>query len=511
MWACGRIAAGVPGVAAAERCHTFRMSRSARWIALLLLAFSAPAPAAAQGPTPCSGDPTQARPLTLTVGGQPATGLYAVPLAPPRGLVVFGHGAANTSDSWKHHLTAVAQREGVIAVAMDYRGMQVTGRSAERGTVTARGWPAKAGAEDLVAAAQHFDGACPGLAGITIHGVSMGGNMTGLAVAANAKRADGRPLFDYWIAVEGVHNVTETYHEARLAAPAVEFARITVEDIEAEMGGPFEAQASTYLERTNVNRVTDVAGSGVRGVILVHAYEDGTVPYNQSLEMAGRLRDAGVPTDFYSVGRRGSDEKDTTIGGYGGVQTGNAGHGWEGSTTHVVIQTGFDRLNALLTRGEPAPCDRDFRVDESPGNVSPDPREAPAGCEGDPLPPAAARDAPCRDTRPPSPVTVRVRRDGRDVTLRGRATDRGCGRIARVLVAVGRRERGGGCRFVGRRGRLGPRRPCRRARYLRARGREIWRLDLRRLPRGRYVARALAVDAAARRGPAGRARRFTIR
>lgn len=86
------------------------------------------------------------------------------------------------------------------------------------------------------------------------------------------------------------------------------------------------------------------------------------------------------------MGRRGSDEKDTTIGSYAGIQSGNAGHGWEGSTTHVVIQTGFDRLNPLITRGEPAPCDRDFRVDESPSNVAPDPAEGSADCRADPHP-----------------------------------------------------------------------------------------------------------------------------
>lgn len=492
-------------------------------LAVLLLGLLVPGTASA---AECSGDPAEVRPLTLTVGGEPATGLYTVPSGRPRGLVVFGHGAANTSDSWRRHLVTAAQREGVIAVAMDYRGMEVTGRHEERGTVTARGWPAKAGAEDLVAAAQHFDRECRGLAGIVLYGVSMGGNMTGLAMAAKAKRADGRPLFDYWFAIEGVHNLTETYQEARAVAPAVAFARTTVEDIEKETGGPLETHAAAFAERTNLNRVQDIADSGVRGVLFVHAYEDGTVPYNQSQEMTRALRQAGVPTDLYSVGGRGSDEPDTTIGGYAGAQSGNAGHGWEGSETHVVIQTGLDRLNALLTRGEPAPCDRDFRVDEQPSNVSPDPKQAPAGCKPDPLPPAGPSGpgsgggqggsgggavAPCRDTLAPARVAVRVRRRGRRVTIRGRATDRGCGRIARVVVAVARRSGRGRCRFVGRRGRLGRKRSCRRLRYVTARGRETWALRLRRLPRGRYVVRAFAFDEAGLSGPRSRARRFVIR
>jgi hypothetical protein len=346
--------------------------------------------------------------------------------------------------------------------------------------------------------------------------------MTGLGIAARAKRSDGRPLFDYWIAVEGVHNLTESYQEARTVAPAVPFAATTVEDMEAETGGPLETHSEAFAERTNLQRVGDIAASGVRGVILVHAFEDGTVPYNQSEEMTRALRQAGVPTDLYSVGGRGSDESDSTVGGYAGVNSGNAGHGWEGSDAHVVIQTGLDRLTALLTRGEPAPCDRDFRVDDQPSNVSPDPREAPEGCKPDPLPPAphggsgpgpgpgGGTVAPCRDTLAPAPVAVRVRRGGRRVTLTGRAADRGCGRVARVLVAVARRSSGGRCRFLTRRGRLGRARSCRRPRYVVASGRETWRLR-RRLPRGRYIAFARARDDGGRRGPRGRVVRFRLR
>jgi hypothetical protein len=395
---------------------------------------------------------------------------------------------------------------------MNYRGMQVTGRDPDHGTEAARGWPAKAGSADLVAAAQHFDRMCPGLGGIVMYGVSMGANMTGLAVAAGSKRADGRPLFDYWIAIEGVHNVIESYQVARAFSPVTEFAAVTRDDIEREMGGPFETRAATYAERTNVNRVADVAASGVRGVILVHAFENGTVHYNQSLEMTLRLRDAGVPTDLYSVGGSGAGEPGTTIGGYAGVQTGNAGHGWEGSTTHVVIQSGFDRLNALITRGEPTPCNRDFRIDDRSSNISPEPRVAPASCKPGPLPPTGQPGAPCRDMRASAAVAVRVARRGRTPTFNGRAADRDCGRVARVLVAVARREGRGRCRFLGRHGRLGSRRPCRGAVYLKASGHRSWHLRVRRpLPDGHYFARAVAIDTAGRRSPAGPLTRFAVR
>lgn len=479
--------------------------------AAIVLAF---APAAASAAT-CTGDPATVEPLTITVAGQPATGLFTLPSGPPRGLVVMGHGASNTADSWRKHMAATSQRDGVITVAMNYRGMQVLGRDPERGTETARGWPAKAGAEDLVAAAQHFDRLCPGLPGIVMYGVSMGGNMSGLGVAAQAKRSDGRPLFDYWVAIEGVHNVTETYKEARaVAASGNEGAATARDDIEAEMGGPLESAPDAYFERTNVNRVPDIAASGVRGVILVHAYEDGTVPYNQSVEMARRLRDAGVPADLYSVGRKGEGEAGTTIGSYGSVPTGNAGHGWEGSQTHIVTLSGFDRLSALITRGEPAPCNRDFEINDTPQGISPDPKAAPDGCKPDPLPPAGsgARGGGCVDREAPAPVSARVARGSGRVTLSGRAADRGCGRIARVLVAISRKAGKSRCRFLKSNGRLGGPRPCKRRSYVRAAGHESWRLRLgRRTPRGRYSAVAVAVDQGGRRGPPGRAVRFRVR
>src|SRR5918999_1906023 len=121
--------------------------------------------------------------------------------------------------------------------------------------------------------------------------------------------------------------------------------------------------------------------------------------------MTTRLRDADVPVDFFTVGRRGSNERDTTVTGYAGAQGEMAGHGSESSETHIVIQTGFDRLNALLTRGEPEPCNRDFQVDDHPSNVSPDPRTPSSACRPDPLPPAGAR---CADRAKPAVVRTRL-------------------------------------------------------------------------------------------------------
>ena len=104
-------------------------------------------------------------------------------------------------------------------------------------------------------------------------------------------------------------------------------------------------------------------------------------------------------------------------------------------------------------------------------------------------------------------------RSGRS-TLRGRASDRGCGPRGRggiltgVRVAIAKRV-GRACRHLGSDGRLGARRSCRRPRYLdaRRRGGRFTFSSARRLPAGRYVALSRAADRegnAERRGPRNR-------
>src|SRR4051794_27310117 len=90
----------------------------------------------------------------------------------------------------------------------------------------------------------------------------------------------------------------------------------------------------------------------------------------------------------------------------------------------------------------------------------------------------------------------------RVVTLRGRSSDRGCGRggagkVRRVRVAVGRRYANQKCRFLKPNNRFGPLVSCLRTTYLSTKGTTRWSIRLRRrLPRGRYVVWVRGVDAA---------------
>lgn len=322
----------------------------------------------------CSDKSDGASELNLRVDGENATGRYALPAKTPEGLVVFGHGYGHTSASWVGHMTRAANDHGVAAVAMDYRGIQISPDSNGDGLPESRGWNARKGAADLVAAAQHFEKLCPGIETITIFGVSMGANMTGLAVAEQATRSDGSPLFDYWFDIEGAVNVIETYLGARALAPVNGTAANAYADIEAEMGGPIENDPAPYLDRAVVTHADEIGASGVKGVVLVHGLDDGLVPYNQSREMSSLLLEAGVPLDFYTVGRRSPEsEQETTATGYVGGQLDPdyksplAGHASEKSTTHIIMVTAFERLWQLMDENQAPGVYREFFVDGEAG------------------------------------------------------------------------------------------------------------------------------------------------
>lgn len=323
----------------------------------------------------CTDDRRSAERLVVRVDGEKATGHYALPEAAPKVLVVFGHGYGHTSFSWIEHMKEAADR-GLAAATMDYRGLKVLPDEDGDGLPGSRGWPAKKGSEDLLAATRLFDRSCPSIEKIVILGVSMGANMAGLAVAEagregltkydhEARGYGEEPLFDYWINVEGATNVTETYFEARsVSLSGNKTAVNAVTDIEAEMGGPFESRSETYLERTVVNRASDIAAAAIDGVVMAHALNDGLVPYNQSREMAAVLAANGVPSDFYTVTTRDKDSEgtDTTLTSYASAEDEKyvpfAGHASEKSSKHIVMNVAFDQLWDLAAGGDVDGLDR---------------------------------------------------------------------------------------------------------------------------------------------------------
>lgn len=338
---------------------------------------TAPAPRTPGPDNPnCIGSPGAI--LTINAGG--GSGFYALPDQPARGIVVFAHGYGHDAADWSKHLTDTARRDHVVAVAMDYGDSATTG------------WRVQEGAVYSVAAAQYFNVMCPKATKIVMYGVSMGGNTSGLAVAAKAKRTNGAPLFDYWFDIEGATNVTETYLEARgLAQTGNAFAKGAVEDIEKEMGGPIEDYTDAYLNATVVNRADDIKATNPKlGVVMIHDVDDGLVGYNQSPEMYTRLRALGIAVDFWTVLTRGDkSESGTTLDGYvtnnvpGPVPVASlmpfAGHANETSDTHILGVAGFERLAALFLNHETPSC-RTGVIDGATGHDGANPVTVAAPC-----------------------------------------------------------------------------------------------------------------------------------
>lgn len=293
-------------------------------------------------------------------------GLYALPKKTPTILVVFDHGYRKPATAyWDGHLRDAAAH-GAIAVAPDYTGI---GPAPDY-----RGWNVSAGAEDSIKAAKYFLARCSSLKQVVIMGISMGGNASGLAVAAGATRADGSPLFDYWFDIEGATNVTETYLEATAVAPSGNaYAAGAAEDIQKEMGGTPDQVPDRYEAESVVTRAGDIADGGLKGVVMVHGLDDGLVPYNQSREMSTALRANEIPVEFYSVGGRGQGESGTTLTGdvLGAAdptyESPFAGHGAEESKTQLVIKTGFDLLWELVDKGDVPDSNVESVISEAPG------------------------------------------------------------------------------------------------------------------------------------------------
>lgn len=286
-----------------------------------------------------------------------ASGRYSLPTTPaPTQMVVMFHGNHNDSCSWRQHLQN-ATALGAVTIAMDYTGQRQT-------PVEHYGWFVRAGAADSIAAAKYFMARYPSIKEVFAFGVSMGGNTSGLAIASpDAVRADGTPLFDYWVVAEGAHNLIEEYSIIRGLAPAVAAAVIAQQEIEEENGGPIEEVPERYAEITNVNLVADMAA--LKGVVLVHGIDDGLVPTSQSREMFLALNAAGVPAHLYTIGANGGAESGTTataiplgpiFAGLGqDYQSPLAGHGWEGSQTHLVMKTVLGQLYTLMAGGTVSP------------------------------------------------------------------------------------------------------------------------------------------------------------
>lgn len=298
------------------------------------------------------------------------------PTTKPDTLVLVAPGLGHTAVSWHGHISWMAERLNVLAAAVTYPGLSLHDDLVHRGTDLPKsaGWPVTSGATALVDTARELEEWCPSIDRVILLGVSMGANVSGYALAEHQPTSvDGTPLFDWWIDVEGVNNMPETYAAASAGAPA------TARAIEADAGGtPAEVGEQPYLARSNVNRAADIDSSGITRTILVHAIGDGLVPYDQSRELAAAYDVLGHPYEFHTVIRRGTGEDGTApedhaeAFGFPDVENPLAGHASEKSSTHIVMRTALHRL-ADLVLGFDDGCG-EYLVDEA-RQPEPDPQE----------------------------------------------------------------------------------------------------------------------------------------
>lgn len=277
-----------------------------------------------------------------TVDGSTVTGLLGhVPGSQPTRLVVFCHGYGHTVEaSWFGHVQRTLRADTAV-VTTNYRNNLE--------------FPTLRGAEDTIAATQLALARFPTVQTVYLLGVSMGGAISGTAISESVGLGpNGESLYDYWVMVEGVSMLTETWAEATaVGSPAGP-------QIEDDAGGTPLTVPQEYQRRSPALRAQDMAAGGLRAAAVVHDFNDGLVPYNQGREMAAALLLARIPTQMFDVLRTAADQPRGTTGtgaiaGIPGLDDPNdtlglnlAGHGSEADYNHPVIRTGFEQLELML-------------------------------------------------------------------------------------------------------------------------------------------------------------------
>ena len=122
--------------------------------------------------------------------------------------------------------------------------------------------------------------------------------------------------------------------------------------------------------------------------------------------------------------------------------------------------------------------------------------DAPPAVIGEPVP---GGESSCVDRQAPVTRLSRAKVTRKGVKLSGRATERGCGRVANVSVAVAKVS-GKKCRFLASGNKFAKARSCRKPVFLKAKGTTKWSYSLKaKLGKGRYIVMARATDTAGNR------------
>ncbi|MCA1813659.1 MAG: S9 family peptidase [Halobacteriales archaeon] len=250
-------------------------------IPVALLAALALLPVAAS-PAPAEPAPTAhtyaVEAYSIQVQGQTATGWLAYPTdGAPTTLLVYAHGCCGYNVA-PGNVAGFAQAYGAVAVGMQYRG---NGH-----------WSVETGHLDTIAATEDLHARFPTVTRTIIWGVSMGGEVSGMAVAA---RPD---LYDDWVDTFGVTDLFQEFLALGLYP-----------GIGANPNDPADPVGSWILEETGglpgvapldawVHRSPDLRTDEMRGLkraYIEHGAGDLIVYPTESLATFARLQASGVP------------------------------------------------------------------------------------------------------------------------------------------------------------------------------------------------------------------------
>ncbi len=286
---------------------------------------------------------------SITVDGETALGWLAYPATgTPTALLVIGHGCCGKPDQ-SGTVAAYADAYGAVAVAMDYRG---PGH-----------WDVMKGHRDLIGATEDLYARFPSITRTVIWGLSMGGETTGMAVAA---RPD---LFDYWVDSFGVVDLIQEFAALGLYPGVSPNPNNTTNPtgswIVEETGGTPATASDAYLARSPAYHADGMRG--LKRAYIAHGIGDLIVQYSQSRLLYANLVANGVPVSLDTVVTRGGGVQGPFLPVVG-TQTvptpvGPAAH--DGAAIGYSAET----VAALLTGGEPdaGTAFREWVVDATTG------------------------------------------------------------------------------------------------------------------------------------------------
>ena len=226
---------------------------------------------------------------------------WAAPAGKPRGLVVVFHGHGHNGEQYPAQLRDIADKQGVVAVAMETNELAV-GKPSYRGPFESVDEEARDAAAAIAWARDTFK-----TKQTYLFGVSMGGSGLAYFIDAATRPAAGDtdatwvqsfhtlPLAGL-VDVEGISNLSETWAEAS------GFDKVSQAEIEAETGGTPQTATAAYRARSLALLPTaEWQKTGLPVVAVVHDVDDGLVPSNQTHEARAAVAAAGITLQTYDV------------------------------------------------------------------------------------------------------------------------------------------------------------------------------------------------------------------